>query len=187
MTDQLRELAQKVVDSVGSPGPRPSVSGALVQKLKAVLADSATIKDALAVSASAHGGDEGWDKDPSTTADAPPKSKDAALMREAARDLDWMASRAAGHAKRLGISVGLCEAATRLDADAPPEPTEEEARVKMTGLDFDNMERVVELARERHPEAAVVESYPLRSDRDLQQIADTWVEDLAAAHTKQEG
>ncbi|KKM91117.1 hypothetical protein LCGC14_1231910, partial [marine sediment metagenome] len=52
-----------------------------------------------------------------------------------------MASRAAGHAKRLHISVSLCEAAARIDAaladsaDAPPvEPTEEMVEAGATRL-----------------------------------------------------
>ncbi len=57
----------------------------------------------------------------SPPSDAAPH-KDAALLRAAAADLDWMATRRAGHTKRLHLSVALCEMADRIDvpSDAAP-------------------------------------------------------------------
>ncbi len=142
--DKLREAAERVVSEEYDTDYN-SVDALVdaINNLRAALADSADdggVLGARTVERSVEPGTHGEasiDREVRPlSADAPPKSN-AALMREAARDLDWMASRAAGHAKRLHISVSLCEAAARIEAaladsaDAPPEVTEE-----MTNLDL---------------------------------------------------
>jgi len=123
--DKLREAAEDVIawfSKRAVAGWAESEDGLRINTLRAALADSADDGGVLgartierSVEPDTHG-EASIDREVRPlSAGAPPESN-AALMREAARDLDWMASRAAGHAKRLHISVSLCEAAARIEA-----------------------------------------------------------------------
>ena len=134
--DKLREAAEDVIawfSKRAVAGWAESEDGLRINTLRAALADSADDGGVLgartierSVEPDTHG-EASIDREVRPlSAGAPPESN-AALMREAARDLDWMASRAAGHAKRLHISVSLCEAAacieaTLADSADAPEP-----------------------------------------------------------------